>query len=164
VKKMTKKNKLIVSHDRRIQNQIKQAFSHRNKLPSKVKDVLWLYAEHDDSNYPETTNYSGKWLIFKENEEIDKWWLIIKHAVEEGKLGRYAKVSTALKNPIARSEDQKVICVYTYNYNDKEDTFRIREVLRKLGITEKISYKADVMTMMGKYAHKGDKKVIEFWG
>lgn len=46
-----------------------------------------------------------------------------------------------------------MICVYTYDYEDKDDVMRIREVLRDLGIRRPIIYKADEDTTKLKYGN-----------
>jgi hypothetical protein len=43
--------------------------------------------------------------------------------------------------------DHYVICVYTYDYRDKEDRDRIRNRLKELGWTDPIPYKSDKMTL-----------------
>ena len=121
-----------------------------------VTEIYWLEAERKLGNYPYTRkNCGGKWLVFKKNSEINKWWRIIKKATEGGQLGNYSKVSTAKENPNAKDPNIKVICIYTYDYQDKSDVFAIREELRKLGITEMIPYKTDQATLEGKYQKDG---------
>jgi len=58
----------------------------------------------------------------------------------------------------AQSSSSGVICVYTYDWKDRQDVERIREELRKIGIIRKISYKTDEDTEQGIYrAHNGEK-------
>ncbi len=90
-------------------------------------------------------------------------WSRIKNAVEEGKLGDSAKVATARPNSLARKSNGKIICVYTYDWTDEKDIKRIREELRKLGITNKIPYKADEDTLSGKYRIKGHKGISKYY-
>jgi len=52
-------------------------------------------------------------------------------------------VSTAKQTPLAGKSKARVICVYTYDWTNKKDVKRIRKEPRKLGITNKIPYKAD---------------------
>ena len=68
-----------------------------------------------------------------------------------GLIGDRAKVSTAKPNPNARDPNRRVLCVFTYNYEDIEDVRRIREQLRRIGVNEKIAYKADEDTKAGRY-------------
>ena len=137
--------------------------SHPDVKPSEVRDVYWLYAKRKKGNYPAHTTRGGKWLIFVHVKEIDEVWRKIKKAIEEGKLGNSAKVATARPNPNAKNPDIKVICVYTYDWTDEEDVRRIREELRKLGITQKISYKTDEDTLKGKYRIKGHTRISKYY-
>src|SRR6478672_8821554 len=129
------------------------------RLPSQETDVPWLGAQRRKGTYPETTNRSGKWLIFVPREQIDNIWLIIKEATEEGILGNTAKVSTASSNPNSTEPNNNVICVYTYDWADEQDVRRIREELRKLGITQKIPYKTNEATRSGQYRVRGHQKI-----
>ncbi len=131
--------------------------------PSEVTDVYWIYAERKRGKYPKATPRSGKWLIFVDPENVDEVWAKIKKAVEEGKLGDSAKVSTAKPNPLAGKSKAHVICVYTYDWTDEKDVKRIREELRKLGITNKIPYKADEDTLKGKYRITGHRRISKYY-
>ena len=94
---------------------------------------------------------------------MDTVWRKIKKATEEGKLGDSAKVATAKFNPNATNHNTKVICVYTYDWTDTEDVKRIREELRKIGITNKIPYKADKDTLRGKYRIRGHTRISKYY-
>ncbi len=131
--------------------------------PSKVKEAYWLSAERMTGVYPETTERSGKWLIFVELKNVDKVWAKIKEATEDGELGERSKVSTGKQNPNAGDLDTKVICVYTYDWADGGDVHRIRKELRKLGITQKIPYKADSDTISGKYRVSGHTNISKYY-
>lgn len=74
-----------------------------------------------------------------------------------------AKVATAKKNPNARSSNSRVICVYTYDWNDERDVKRIREALINIGITRKISYKANEDTEQGKYRVDTSEKLSKYY-
>lgn len=78
-------------------------------------------------------------------------------------LGSSAKVAAARPNPNPTNSDTKVICVYTYDWTDKEDVQRVRQELRQLGITSKIPYKADVDTYAGRYAVQGQKRISKYY-
>jgi hypothetical protein len=106
---------------------------------------------------------SGKWLIFVNRNKVDEIWAKIKLAVEEGKLGNIAKVSTAKPRPTAANRDEHVICVYTYDWTNKRDVMKIREELRKLGIVWKIPYKSDEDTIMGKYTKTGYRGIKKYY-
>ena len=93
---------------------------------------------------------------------VDAVWGKIKTATEEGRLGDSTKVATARPNPIAVDSSKKVICVYTYDWTDKEDVLRIRAELRALGIIYKIPYKSDEDTDKGKYRVAGHTRISKY--
>lgn len=125
--------------------------------PSTFTAEYWLFAQRHHGDYPEPTTRSGKWMIFPTVTAVDRWWAIIKRATEDGRLGNSAKVATARRNPHAISSKERLICVYTYDGLDKVDAMRVREELRRLGVTWPISYKLDSDTLAGQYAATGAK-------
>lgn len=88
----------------------------------------------------------GKWLIFVSRSRIDGLWETVRRAVEAGRLGHAAKVSTALPDPLSPDPKKHVIWVYTGNEDDPADVRRVREALRQLGVSWKIPYKSDATT------------------
>jgi hypothetical protein len=131
--------------------------------PTEVTDRQWLLARRQQGDYPEQDRNGGKWLVFMPTHLIDEVWRDIREATERGELGALAKVSTAMPNPKANDKSEKVICVYTYDYTDVEDVRRIRQVLRRLGITHKIPYKADEDTYDGRYTIKGHQRISKYY-
>ena len=148
-------------HEARKAKQIRISEPHSEDKPSEVTEVYWIYALRKEGDYPEPTPRSGKWLIFVPAMKVDEVWAKIKRATEEGKLGGSSKVATAkpisLPSQKAKHPEIRVICVYTYDWADEVDVRRIREELRRLGITWKIPYKADEDTIKGRYG-KGVSK------
>ena len=134
----------------------------KNLKPSKITDAFWV-SEVIKSKYPKHTPRGGKWLIFVPFEDLDKQWSKIKKLLKENKLGSQAKAATAIENPNAANPKYKVICVYAYDADDKVDVMRIREELRKIGITWKIAFKLDSATFLGRYRKKGDKRVSAYY-
>jgi len=134
-----------------------------NSKPSQVTDIYWLYASRKQGNYPKSTPNSGKWLIFVDIKNLDLVWEKIKAATENGLLGETSKVSTSKPNPNASKQNLKVICVYTYDYTDRADVVRIREELRRIGITNKIPYKTDTATLSEQYEVKGHKQISVYY-
>ncbi len=134
------------------------------KLPSETYDGYWLSCKthpYLDNEYPKDTINGGKWLIFRSKEKIDKLWAKIRLSTILGFLGNRVKVSTAKPNPNSSSKSF-VICVYTYDSNDKKDVKRIRKELKNLGIKEIIKYKTNKSTLEGKYANKGFKNISKY--
>ncbi len=144
--------------------QERQGEPARSELkPSEVIDVYWLRAECKTSDFKKPTERAGKWLVYLSIDWIDDYWVKIKKATEDGQLGYSAKVSTARPNPLASSK-AKVIVVYTYDWKDEKDVFRIREALRRLGIVRKISYKTNADTLAGKYKQTTTKRISKYYG
>ena len=102
-------------------------------------------------------------MIFVDESEIDTWWTTIKEATQNGRLGDASKVSTARPNPSASNPNQRVMIVYTYDWTDEMDVMRVREELRKLGVTWKIPSKSDEDTMSGKYRVRGDTRISKYY-
>lgn len=132
--------------------------SKSDASPSKTYEAYWIYAERKIGTYPQTTDRGGKYLLFIPVAHIDNAWQTVRKAVEDGKLGNDAKVSTMKPNPNAFTTDVKVICVYTYDSNDEEDVLRIRDVLKTLGMTRGV-YKTDQSTLQMKYSVYGDTNI-----
>lgn len=133
------------------------------KLPSKVTSDYWVYAYRQKGEYPEHTLNGGKWLIFVSDYFLDKIWIKIKTATEEGKLGGMVKVATAKTNPDFQNSKVKVVCVYTYDWKDKMDVKRVRDGLRNIGITRKIAYKTDEDTDQNKYKTNNSERLSKYY-
>jgi len=132
------------------------------KLPSETFDCYWIAVQTLAPKIPKEINHNGgKWLIFRSKEKIDKLWEKIRLRTILGFLGNSAKVSTAKPNPNSSSKSF-VICVYTYDSNDKKDVKRIRKELKNLGIKEVIRFKTNKATLEGKYANKGFKNISKY--
>jgi len=143
--------------------QIEISLPYSECKPSEVTDVYWIYARRKKGKYLKSTPRSGKWLIFVDPKNVDKVWAKIKEATEGGKLGDSAKVATAKPNPLAGESEAKVICVYTYDWRDEMDVRKVREELRKLGITNKIPYKVDEDTLSRKYRITGHRRISKYY-
>jgi len=131
-------------------------------MPSKNEVDYWI-TDNVKSEYPDHTERGGKWLIFVHIDDLDEWWKKVKTLLHEGRLGSSAKTATAKPNPNANNPNQKVICVYAYDADDKDDVMRIRESLRSIGVTWKIPFKLDFDTFLGRYRKKGDKRVSAYF-
>lgn len=126
-------------------------------IPTKTTKIFWILI--DAPGYDPgcaDTEKAGKWLIFLDPAQTDELWKKIRDATAAGELGISAKVSTAKQNP--ESWDERMVTyVYTGDWEDEEDVMRIREVLRELGITDRIGYKRNIETFQGEYSEKGKK-------
>ena len=157
---VTKKNEV---HELIKARQKKISLPYSNAKPSEVTGAYWIYSIRKKGEYPKPTVRSGKWLIFVCREDVDEVWAKVKRATEDGRLGDSSKVATAKPNPHAANPNKKVICVYTYDWTDEKDVQRVRDELRRLGITSKIPYKADEDTLAGKYRIFGDTKISKYY-
>ncbi len=133
------------------------------KNPMDEMDAYWIYAYRLTGKYPKPNKNCGKWLVFKSVAEIDSVWEKIKLATEVGLLGSASKVATARPSFNAANTKVKVICVYTYDYTDKDDVMRIRQELRELGVENKIAYKTDKATLQGQYKVNGNSQISAYY-
>ncbi len=131
--------------------------------PSEEFDIDWLPAERLKGKYPDRLKNSGKWLVFVPLANLDDLWAKIKTATEKGLLGNHAKTATTKPNPNASDPNTKVICVYTYDWQDEADVMRIRDELRRLGVTWKIPYKSNKDTLAGKYQVTGHTRISKYY-
>ncbi len=133
------------------------------KFPSKITRNYWIYAKRKIGQYPQHTVHGGKWLIFVSSHNIDRIWIKIKTALENGHLSGIAKAATAKSAGGLPNSKAKLICVYTYDQRDEQDVKKIREELRKIGITRKIAYKADEDTDLGRYRTNTGEKLSKYY-
>ncbi|GAB7016924.1 putative phosphothreonine lyase domain-containing protein [Methanogenium cariaci] len=126
-------------------------------IPTKTTKIFWIFHDAPECE-PGCVNAenAGKWLIFLEPGHADAIWKKIRDATAAGELGISTKVSTAKQSQESR-DDRMVIYVYTRDWEDEEDVMRIREVLRSLGVTDRIGYKRNIETFQGEYSEKGKK-------
>ena len=119
------------------------------KLPSSCdcQDVSWIWAYLPIMIEPVN---SGKWLLFPEKERVDEIWEKVKILLAANRLGNAAKVATnadTVSNAI-----NHVICVYTQNYKDVPDVFRVLVALRRSRLQNRgINYTTDEATLTGIY-------------
>ena len=150
-------------HEDIVTDQMRVAASLSDRKPSEVVEVYWLYAERESTDYPGATDDSGKWLVFVDAREVDEAWVGIANATREGRLGGRSKVATAAPKPYVGDTSERVICVYTYDWKDVVDVKRVREGLRRLGVTRKIAYKSDEDTLNGKYRVNGHTRISKYY-
>lgn len=130
-------------------------------IPSEEFERYWIYSINESYKFKKSKaeRRSGKWLIFDTVKKIDSIWLLIDEQTKNGKLGPSAKVSTSKPNKNATEKTSRVICVFTENYDDKDDLSRIISVLREMGIKNRLLYKLD--EDVGKYEKDGHKNLIK---
>ncbi|CAI6335096.1 unnamed protein product [Periconia digitata] len=97
----------------------------------------------------ETNVLSGKWMLFPKLDAVTRVWRLVVEGVINNKLGPTAKVS-----PFNEENNARLICVYTKDFTDQEDVFRVLLELVAMGVVssnQAIYYKTDVYTMLGIY-------------
>jgi len=110
-----------------------------NAIPSQISGVYWIEAKREKS--ANLTVRTGEWRIETMVDDVDSLWAKIKAATESGTLGYKSKVSTYPAQGQSQRE-QRLICVRTYDADDRADIERIREALEALGI-KALSYVRD---------------------
>jgi hypothetical protein len=130
--------------------------------PMSITEHYWVYARCK-GRIAKPSERSGKWLVFIDKSRAEEMWDRLARATTDGRLGPSSKCGTARPNPNAPNPNETVICVYTLDFDDREDVMRVREALRELGVTWRIPYKLDSTTNAGKYSVRGDKRVSALW-
>ena len=108
----------------------------RPSLATKVTEYVKRVAR-------ETGYLSGKWMIFGTGRSIENQWVKVKEAVHASQLGACAKFSDP-----SRDHPRRVICVYTYSFEDEEDIWRKLRTLHGMDV-HPTSWKPDVLTHLG---------------
>ncbi|KAM0322418.1 hypothetical protein ACHAQA_009485 [Verticillium albo-atrum] len=93
---------------------------------------------------------AGKWMLFCDPDVVDEVWGLVAKATANNELGIAAKVAP-------RSDDtgrkERLICVYTADFQDMPDVTRVLRGLQELGVVEAmkktIYYKPDAFTYIG---------------
>ena len=119
--------------------------------PTTVTDDHWVRAEPPCA--PSDQKTLGKWLVFKQFEELDETWHMIRKAVESGELGSTgAKCSTAKPDPSCYPMDSSegVIRVYTSEEMMDKVGFKLVHMVK-----QDIRYKTDEATLQGRYNTTG---------
>ncbi|RKU45631.1 hypothetical protein DL546_000731 [Coniochaeta pulveracea] len=92
----------------------------------------------------------GKWMLFPEPCYVDEVWGVVARYTASGELGISAKVAPLEESG---SEKERLICVYTRDFRDKEDIARVLRRLREVGLVKekkgRIYYKCDAFTYLG---------------
>lgn len=130
-------------------------------LPDNCTSKYWIYADYPRYIFKKTREKraQGKWLIFEKTDKINSTWELVKNATESGKLGPYSKVSTQKRSSKNFEIDSFVICIYTEDFQDKDDVARVENQIRELGIKNDLHYKLNKDA--GKYEFEGHDNLIQ---
>ncbi|KAF9954609.1 hypothetical protein BGZ72_004453 [Mortierella alpina] len=130
----------------------------RPSVPTQTVADYWLWARSLSKVFPGGPK-SGKWMLFYDKAVLDSKWALVKDLVEQDQLGGLAKCSTARENPNATSSKSGVIIVYTSDYEDQEEVYRVAVKLHEsLDYKRPMFYKTDEQTHAGLYGKNGSKK------
>ncbi|KAF9150319.1 hypothetical protein BG015_007890, partial [Linnemannia schmuckeri] len=100
----------------------------RTLIPTETFNEYWVWVKSPSKEFlggPRT----GKWMLFYDKSVLDEKWAAVKRLVEQDMLGGLAKCSTAKENPNATSSKSGVVIVYTSDYMDQEEVYRIAVTL-----------------------------------
>jgi hypothetical protein len=101
-------------------------------VPSAAGGVYWIEARPDVPGQLPTPR-AGLWLIETSAEHVDAQWDTVRQATRAGRLGYKSKVSTSRRGGKG-PQDQRVICVCTFDRDDAGDVERVRAALAELGL------------------------------
>ena len=145
-------------------------------VPSQVTKrawVSWFNPEKTIKNKNKSLPFSGKWCIFGNAFVLDRVWKKLKKVVESNPEIMSAKIRTSSVDmrkmmmegnfDVKAQEDRnktdnskRVICVYVEDYRDKDNVYKVRDLIRELGVKSIIKFKTDEATIKGIYT--GDER------
>lgn len=73
----------------------------------------------------------GKWMLFPEPNAVDDVWAVVARATAANELGVAAKVSPKAEDS-ERQGSARLICIYTRDFQDKDDVARVLGRMREL--------------------------------
>lgn len=123
----------------------------------------WKWAVDPDK--VEAHKDSGKWLIFLNAEQESGMWNEICESLSHGELAKYSyqvKMALSPRFNDKLKENRKVVCIYTSDFNNKEQVKGCLKVLRSLGFNDVMYYKTDNQTRSGLYRGGSQKSYIYF--
>jgi hypothetical protein len=123
------------------------------RRPSQVTGDYWVHASAPDhrEQYAAGEGRSGKWLVYVPVARLDAWWELVRDATWRGDLGASAKAATARPNELQASPGNRLICVYTGDWQNLSDVRRVLGAVRDLGVSWRLPYKTDAATSAGVY-------------
>ncbi|SDR14962.1 putative phosphothreonine lyase domain-containing protein [Natronobacterium texcoconense] len=99
----------------------------------------------------------GKWQITGSAERIDELWPDLVADAEAGTIWAVKAMTTFGYENLPMYDDY-LLTVYTPNYFDRQDVFRVREHLREAhDVTHELYYKPDIYTAKGIVADTADE-------
>lgn len=97
----------------------------------------------------------GKWMLFPSADLVDDTWAAVAHATAKGTLGPASKVATCPDTGDSNAS-ARLVCVYTKDFDDREDIRRVLLKLIDMGVAGNIAsnkgrpiyYKCDAYTYL----------------
>lgn len=77
---------------------------------------------------------AGKWMLFCPPGEVNDIWSAVARATANNELGIAAKVAPKPEDEDPRKD--RLVCVYTADFRDKQDVGRVLQRLRELKLVE----------------------------
>jgi len=106
-----------------VNEKTKSPFAAKREIAKARKEAI-----SDLRELAEVTNQvSGKWMLFPEPGSVNEVWATIVKATANNELGIGAKVETRV-----RSDKERLICIYTADFRDKDDVTRVLRRLKEL--------------------------------
>ena len=126
--------------------------------PSDYKDHFWINYFNSEKLLNRTEikkELIGKWCIFaNDNVTNNLWKKLYKIVDNDSVLSIKARSGMpSFESLIGRKDrySKKVICVYVENYKDTTNVFKVRDLLRDLGIKSILRFKTDQATKEKNY-------------
>lgn len=76
----------------------------------------------------------GKWMLFCSPGEVNEIWSVVARATANNELGIAAKVAPRPEDGDVRKD--RLVCVYTKDFRDREDVGRVLQRLREMKLVE----------------------------
>jgi len=109
--------------------------------PSMVTDQIWVWATRQSVNHQSLDlSVMGRWEIYCPLKELDMWWELVSAATESGHLGPASCCGTAVLQWWHPYTGLRTMGVYTDDRHNTNDSVRILNRLRELGINWMVSY------------------------
>ena len=123
-------------------------------IPTQTSNTRWIWCH---GNKPvENPEKVGKWMLFYSEVDIDKKW---KKACELVDKEMLFVIKSSTNMPTSYSKGDFVLIIYTADYDDKEDVFKVAKIIKEnIGYNKKMYYKTDNQTRANIYARNGKGK------
>ncbi|KAJ4346938.1 uncharacterized protein N0V89_010871 [Didymosphaeria variabile] len=125
---------------------------------SKNRSVIARHL-HEESNFlhqritelaVESNVVCGKWMLFPSLEDLTRIWRLVVDGVISNRLGPTAKVA-----PDQGKAGERLVCIYTKDFRDKDDVLRVLRELVSMGVVTQrnkpVYYKPDAYTYLDIY-------------